>query len=129
MKKTVSLFLAVVMCLSIMMVRPVFAADVTVTPDKTAYTLVEKMTITVTGVTAAMEEANAFVSVAKQKARPSDYGTWKYVEDLYETDGVWTVNAPNEAGDYEVRFYAKDGDYDSSLIVREPVKLAPVRDQ
>lgn len=127
-KKICSMLLMVTMLLTLLMVTPVSAA-VTITLDKTAYTLAEEMKITLSGVTSAMEDALAFVSITKQKARPEDYGTWKYAKDLYETDGVWTVNAPNEAGDYEVRFYAKDGDYENSLIVRVPVKIAYVTDQ
>ena len=129
MKKTVSILMVSALLCSLFTFVPASAAGVSIVPDKTAYTLKEEMKITVTGVTEAMEDASAFVSVTKAKARPSDYGTWKYASDLYETDGVWTVEAPDEAGNYEIRFYEKDGDYDNSLTVRVPVTISYVTDQ
>lgn len=128
MKKTLSILLALCMCVSFIPIT-VLGASVTVTTDKTAYTINEEMKITVKGVTEAMYDVNAFVSVTKQKARPEDYGHYEFAEELYETDGVWTFNAPDEVGDYEVRFYDMDDDYKNSLIVRVPIKIAYITDQ
>lgn len=131
MKKKVLALLTVISMMAILLVPgfTVSAAGVTVTSDKSSYTLYEKMNITVKGVTQAMEDSGAFVSLTKQKARPSDYGVYINAADLYEKDGVWTINAPEEAGDYEIRFYEMDDDYDNSLTVRVPVKITYITDQ
>jgi len=104
---------------------PVFAADnPVISLGKTAYTPGEQMSVTVTGITAAMESAKAFVSIQKQNERADSYGSpWKYVKDLYVSNGVWTVNAPTTVGDYEIRFYSKDGDYANSLALQIPFKV------
>ena len=111
MKKLLSMILVITLLFTTFGLIPVYADGVSISPDKAAYTLKEEMKITVTGVTSEMEDNYAFVSITKQKARPEDYGTYEYARDLYETDGVWTVKAPEEPGDYEVRFYAADDDY------------------
>ena len=117
MKKVLSLILVLALCLSVIAVAPVSAAGVSVTPDKAAYTPTEEMKITVTGFTAEMEDANAFVSVTRKNARPNDYGNYKYADNLYETNGVWTVDAPYDVGEYEIRFYKEDGNYTNEAII------------
>ncbi len=129
MKKLLSMMLIITLLVTTFGLTPTYADGVSISPDKESYTLTEEMKITVTGITESMEDSGAFVSIAKQKARPEDYGDWIYASDLYETDGVWTIKAPDEAGDYEIRFYEKDDDYKNSLTVRIPVKIAYITDQ
>jgi hypothetical protein len=93
-------------------------------PDKAQYTPNEEMSIAVTGFTKSMEDMKAFVSVAKKNDRPENYGTWKYVRDLYVSGGVWTVNAPSNVGEYEIRFYAADKDHANSLALKVPMSVA-----
>ena len=129
-RRSIYLALVLLMCITLLPAL-VFAADVTLTADKAVYTPNETINITVTGhAEAAEEDRGAFVSLAKANDRPENYGSpWIYVRNLSSTNGVWSFKAPTTAGEYEIRFYNKDGDYASSLTLQIPIKIAYTSDQ
>jgi len=121
-RKTLSIILAMVLAVSIMLPFTIWAAGVTITTDKEAYTINEKMVVTVSGNTSDW----AFVSIYKKGARIDQYGPYEYVHSLIA--GEWEVNAPREVGEYEIRVYDNDREEDS-LLAKIPLQVKYITDK
>jgi len=120
-RKLLSIILIVVL-VSAMIPMVAWAAGVTITTDKPAYTINEKMVITISGNTS----DDAFVSIYQKGARVDQYGPYEYVNSLIA--GKWEVNAPSEAGEYEIRVYTNDHD-EGSLLAKIPLEVKYITDR
>ncbi len=80
------------------------AGDVTL--DKTTYLANEKMSITIKGLTEGQIENSAWAGLfrASDKISANAFnGKYTYVTDLSNTANVWSVDAPDILGSYELR--------------------------
>jgi len=88
--------------------------------DRTAYTAFTPITVTVTGITEQMVTSRAFVGIYKGSVLYRNYG-FDYVGLGSSTK---TFTAPNENGNFEMRLYSVDGDYDNSLVMSVPFTVS-----
>jgi len=93
----------------------------TLKTDKEAYTPNEDITVTVDGVTETQIRSNAYVAIYKKGGRHENYMYYEYIYNLI--GGKWTVKAPSEVGDYEIRLYAADVYDEDALYVSIPLKI------
>jgi len=116
MKKALSLILALTMCLSLIplsMTALAYGND-WIQLNKSNFDPLELFTFTVSGVTAQMEEEQAWIAVYKIGAPNIDYGDFTGLEE--GTNKV-TFRAPEEKGDYELRLFRREeGYYKDELI-------------
>jgi len=96
-------------------------SEVKILPDKELYTLGEAMKVTLSGVTDAQRENGSQIVIFKKGARINQWETFEWVSSLDSSD-TWQVNAPNEAGEYELHFYGCSDieTYPDSLIATVP---------
>ncbi|MCL1835549.1 MAG: S-layer homology domain-containing protein [Oscillospiraceae bacterium] len=72
--------------------------------DKAAYTALEPIVVSYSGITQEMANAKAFVRIHEKDTGATSYGGGHV--DL--GSGTITLNAPNQNGDFEVRLYSVD---------------------
>ncbi|MDR0766965.1 MAG: hypothetical protein LBE57_00740 [Methanosarcinales archaeon] len=82
--------------------------------DKNTYAPYEEMKLSVTGITDEMKSNRAFAAVYKTGAPHREYGSYQYPA---AGDNLLVFKAPNKDGDYEMRLYRKDGQYDDASFV------------
>jgi hypothetical protein len=106
------------MCLALIPATA-FAADVTVTLNKTDYPEVnEEIVVTVSGVTAQMKSDGAWVGVYPQGGGHRDWDDYEYVN---EGTGSYSLKLPKAKGNYEVRLYSFSSDpRDETLVTSVP---------
>jgi len=90
---------------------PVFAAPVTITLDKTEYTVQEKIKAKFDGLTDEMFEDGTWIGLAPEGARYQNTSYRAYVNEL-PLNNVYEFDAPYEYGKYELRLL----DTDSKLL-------------
>jgi hypothetical protein len=100
-------------------------AKIKVTLDKTEYDPGEDVAVSVSGITASMENSRAFVSVYCVGASHSEYGVYKH---LAAGDSVETLAAPLDSGDFEIRLYTHGNVYDDSTFVTS-LKFTVIEEQ
>ena len=83
-----------------------------VSSDRADYQPGQYLAVTCRGVTAKAVEHKAWVTVARQGDPASAYGDWKYVT---EGDCALWLEGPDEAGDYEIRYYQASTASDENL--------------
>lgn len=106
-KRVLSLFIALTMMFSLLSVNT-FAAD-PVTMDKTSYLANETMKITITGLTEEQISGSAWAGIFNSTDKISaDATSWTWITDITNTANVWTTNASNTLGDYELRVFTAD---------------------
>lgn len=119
MKKTKCTWSLTLMITFILALMPLsFAEGSYITVDKDFYLVSEPMTITVSGLNdSQINEQGAYLSVniKDDSNEASSYnGMYTYVSSL--RDGkTWTIDAPVDLNDYEVRLYVTEGDTLSML--------------
>lgn len=97
------------------------AADSIVSLDKAIYSPNETIIVTVNGITQQMVDDEAYVSIYKEGAEHSDYGSWSRL-DIGESK--LDFDAPSEPGSYEMRLYRKDYEYtDETFVMSVPFKV------
>jgi len=87
MKKALSLTLALMMCLSLVPLMAAAVGDKWIQLEKSVFGSYEPFTVTVSGVTAQMEDDRAYVSIHKKGAADNEFfnenidhwNVWKYV--------------------------------------------------
>ena len=107
MKKALSLILALVLCLSFAPLTAMTVnAAVLLKIDKTNYNPGDIIIATVSGVTAQMQEEEAWVGIFKTGASATDW-TEEWCQFQYLTEGTnqFEFDAPAAGGSYEVRLY------------------------
>jgi len=109
MKKALSFILAMVMCLALIPMTAYAAEQVTLSLDKTNYGPQERMTLTVSGVTAQMAKDGGRLEVYKGNTAVSWGGF-----DLKEGTFTDTMAAPIDNGNYEIRL-KNDKNWDQIL--------------
>ena len=120
-KKAVSIALALLMCLTLITI-PAFAAA-TLSLDRTTYGQGDTIRVTYSGITAEMEDAQAWIGLAKAGAAAADYyggGTWEYVK---QGSGTVEITAPTESGSFEMRLYQGYDANDETLVKSASVPL------
>ena len=91
------------------------AKDGVISIDKTAYTALDPITVTVSGITQQMVTSKAYISIyEKGAAHDNKLGDIKYVTAGSSTQ---TLFAPNKNGEFEVRLYNTDGLYNADTFV------------
>lgn len=83
-----------------------------VTSDQTTYAPGDEISITVTGLTDTQKQ-NGTIALHKPGTSHTTWIDWDYLKSL--TNGVWTIDAPTSAGDYEIRVYSQYGDGNSVI--------------
>jgi len=83
--------------------------------NKEAYEPGEQINVIVAGVSNAMAAAKAFFAIYKAGA---DHGDWGNYLHTPAGESQQDITAPSEPGDYEIRFYRRDGQYDDSTFVK-----------
>ena len=113
MKKALSLILVLVMCLSLMPLTLTAMAAAYLKLDKSNYNSGDLMILTVSGITAQMEENLAWVGIYKVNASYNDYSDYKTV-----WEGTWEYEfyAPAENGQYEFRLFKSEGSNAAAVI-------------
>jgi hypothetical protein len=99
------------------------AKDGVISTDKTAYTALNPITVTVSGVTQQMVTSQAFISIyEKGAAHDNKLGDTKYVTAGSSTQ---TLFAPNKNGEFEVRLYNTDGLFtDDTFVISVPFTVS-----
>ena len=82
--------------------------------DKAGYAAGGLITVSVKGITGQMQSDKAFAAIYKKGAPHSDYGSYKY---LAVGDSQQFFYAAGAHGEYEIRLYKKDGQYDDTTFV------------
>ena len=100
-KRIVSLVLALMMCCAFTPMISLAANNMSL--DKATYDPGSSITLTVSGITAEMEQAYAWVAIFKQGTSYDDYGDWQYVE---KGTKQYSFTAPVE-GKYEFRLFGE----------------------
>lgn len=90
------------------------AQGVTLTLNKSVYAPNENITVTITGVTDEMINAQAFASIYKAGAEHENYQEYHYPQSFSDT---LNFTAPNNVGDFEMRFYKQDYIYTDETFV------------
>jgi len=94
----------------------------TIALDKVAYTAFDPITVSVSGITAQMVTAKAFVSIYEKGARHDSFGEYHYVT---EGSGSVKLSAPNKNGDFEMRLYSTDHSYtDDTFVMSVPFTVS-----
>ena len=100
------------------------AKDGNISLDKTAYTALDPITVTYSGITEKMVNAKAFVRIHEKATGNSSYGG----AAVKLGDGALTVNAPNQNGEFEMRLYSvDDGNWngtDEFLVMSAPFTVS-----
>lgn len=112
-RRIFSFMMVTVMCFSLLQLT-IFAAESTISLNKTTYAGGEKIVIEVSGITQEMVDAQAFVAIYEAGAPHDAWGEWFYTE-LGDSQGE--LMAPLENGSYEMRLYDKDHDYTAASLV------------
>ena len=100
-KRMTVLFLVAVAFVFLTAVPSVCALDM-ISIDKSAYTPNEAIDIVYNGITGTEENDRCWIALARKDSAADAYMSWQYAS---AGDGVITLNAPAELGEYEVRFY------------------------
>jgi hypothetical protein len=91
------------------------AKDGAISIDKAAYTALDPIIVTVSGITEQMVTAKAFAGIYEKGAEHSrDQHGYFYVE---AGSGTGTMFAPNKNGEFEVRLYNTDNLYNDDTFV------------
>ena len=91
------------------------AKDGAISIDKAAYTALDPIIVTVSGITEQMVTAKAFAGIYEKGAEHSrDQHGYFFVE---AGSGTGTLIAPNKNGEFEVRLYNTDGLYNDDTFV------------
>ena len=114
--KPAAIILAVAMLIALAPTAAFAAGNIAL--DKSAYSIGEPMTVIVTGLTEEQMNSKAYVSIYKVGARPDQYGKWVRINSLIA--GEWSVDAPVETGNYEMRVYSADPATDADLVDMAP---------
>jgi hypothetical protein len=78
----------------------------------------ERITVTVTGITEEMENADAFIALYDADAPHGDWKERRYLGAGSASPDTFTFNALGMVGDYEIRLFGSDdGDSDASLVL------------
>ncbi len=94
----------------------------TVSLDKALYLPNESITVTALGITQEMKDADAWVGIYKVGAQHNQWGSYRYLE---AGNSQVEIDAPEELGSYEMRFYSKNKVYtDETLVMRVPFTVA-----
>jgi len=97
------------------------SAEATVTPDKDTYKEGDQITVSVTGITEKMQSESAFVAIYKAGADHNDWGAYKYPQP---GDSDLTFDTQIDGGDYEIRLYSREGQYDdTTMIAKAEIKV------
>jgi hypothetical protein len=92
--------------------------------DKAAYTALEPIVVSYSGITQEMANAKAFVRIHERNTGTTSYGGGHV--DL--GSGTITLNAPNQNGEFEVRLYSvDDGNWNATaeyLVMSVPFTLS-----
>lgn len=127
-KKVLSfLMIAVMLVTSLVFTSEVSAGGGSIVPDKAKYTINEDINVTVSGVSQAQMDDNAFAAIYKKGDRHENFGEWKYVIDMI--GGKWKTKAPSEVGEYELRLYADESYSAASLITSTPITITYITDK
>ena len=94
--------------------------------DKTAYTVHETITVSVSGITEQMAISKAFVGVYEKDAKHESTGNWSYLPAGSSTQ---TLSVPNKNGEFEVRLYSIEGDYANSFVMSVPFTVSGATEQ
>jgi len=99
------------------------AKDGMISIDKTAYTALAPITVTVSGITQQMVTAKAFAGIYEKGAKHGgDQHGYIYVE---AGSSIGTLFAPNKNGDFEVRLYnTKDLYNDDTFVMSVPFTVS-----
>ena len=81
--------------------------------DKDTYSL-GKITVSVKGITEKMQSESAFVAIYRANAAHEAWGKYDYPP---VGDSQLTFDVPDDGGQYEMRLYCRDGQYDSGTLV------------
>lgn len=93
-----------------------------ITLEKSKYQALQSISVTVTGITKEMEQAEAYVSIYKKGAAHSDWGKYAYVK---AGDSLVKLDAPNLNGEFEMRLYSINRNYtDESFVMSVPFTLS-----
>ncbi|MCL2756481.1 MAG: zinc ribbon domain-containing protein [Coriobacteriia bacterium] len=93
-------------------------AATTLKLDKESYMSGAEMSLSVSGITVMMQNERAFVAVYVAGAGHSDWGVYQYPG---LGNSTMTFEAPFDGGDYEMRLYRRDGQYDDTTFVTKAV--------
>ena len=101
--------------------------DGTIAIDKTAYTALDPITVTVSEITEQMVTTKAFISIYEKGAEHDDkLGDTKFVTAGSSTQ---TLFAPNKNGEFEVRLYCMDNLYiDETFVMSVPFTVSGASD-
>lgn len=122
-KRVFDYLLIILLCLSLMPLT-VFAAEATISLDKTVYAKGERIVINVSGITQQMVDDSAFIAVYVAGATHDEWGEYTYVQ---LGDSQCELTAPNSFGSYEVRLYRKDHEYtDETFVTKVPFTVGVV---
>ena len=90
--------------------------------ENNAYQAQQKIPVTVTNITPEMESTEAFVAIYKKGAAHNAYGAYEYVK---AGENVIQLQAPNENGEFEMRLYSINHNYNGeSFVVSVPFTLS-----
>jgi hypothetical protein len=113
-KRALSLTFAMTVIMTFMFGIIAFGAG-NLSLDKQAYLSGEEMNIKVMSLTDdQINDQQAWVGIFKVNGKSNSYSSFKYINDLDETN-TWTTNAPKELLDYEVRVYVRVNNTDTLL--------------
>ena len=88
--------------------------NISLKTDKDIYKGDGKITVSVSGITEGMRSASAFVAIYKAGAGHGEYGSYKYPE---AGSCQLEFELPDKPGNYEMRLYSRDGQYDDTTFV------------
>lgn len=85
------------------------ASNITLNDNKTDFTVAEKMSIKITGLTAGQIENGAWAGIFNSTDKISaDALNWTWISNLTNTSDTWSINAPADFGAYEIRVFTAD---------------------
>jgi len=98
-----------------------------ITLDRESYEEGDEICVSYTGITDTMQQARAFISIYKAEASHGEYGDYQYPNS---GEGDLIFKAPIDAGDYEMRLYSRDGQYDdTTLVMKAPFNVVAGSDE
>ena len=114
MKRTLSLTLTLVLCLSLIPLTAAAYGNQWIQMTKSNFDPNEEIVVTVSGITAQMVADDAYVSIYEKGAPHTEYMEWYRPE---QGTTQLTFTAPVQSGDYEMRLYRQDYTYRAEDLV------------
>ena len=93
------------------------AKEGTISLDKAAYTAMEDIIVTYSGITENMVNSNAFMVIFPKGAEHNGQHTIGGTMGVTPGSGTCTTYAPNQNGEFEMRLYTVRGEYNADTFV------------